>query len=89
MTICHFVHAQCGTPVSQAPQGYSLAKEPMKGDIVYWPEHPDTALLVTQRTVVIETDGTTSVFFAVQEMPSDDPDVSLAIQTCRATISLA
>jgi hypothetical protein len=88
MSICHFVHAQCGTPVSHVPQGYVLANEPMKDDIVYWPQNPNTALLVTRRTVVIEEDGTTSVFFAVQEMPSSEPDLSVAIQTLRATTSV-
>lgn len=89
MSICHFVHAQCGTPVAHVPQGNVLANEPMKDDIVYWPQNPDKALLVTRRTVVIEEDGTTSVFFAVREIPSSEPDLSVAIQTTRAATSVA
>ncbi|MHC8327046.1 hypothetical protein [Pseudomonas sp. LB1P83] len=61
----------------------------MKDDIVYWPQNPTQALLVTRRTVVIEEDGTTSVFFAVREMPPSEPDMSVAIQTTRAATSVA
>ncbi|MHC8314379.1 hypothetical protein [Pseudomonas sp. LB3P31] len=72
MAKCHFVHTACCTPVKYAPQGTFLDREPIVGDIVYWPRHEGKAVLITQRTIIFdESDKVISVMFKVDELPAE------------------